>query len=361
MTAIQLIDRRMPVFHNAKVVDYPDFENRFITLMTGDENKRQQLADQDILTEYKISGAFTGNRNAKTMASSGLFSVVDLPVWPAAPEDSTLDYPWPVQQGNNIVTVPFSGLFDLIIPPLYHNQLLDYALADRVSDHLPENGVCLYAGSNWFSRNTDAADVERFTRGMKTRPVFMDNSMQAATRFGQYGGTLPYYPGKLRLFNLFEPFGNNEIRELYDRLDPRLYWVNLEPGSEISLIRLCTAADFMWNMRDYDPDLSLWHVLVSRYGADAAGELIHFADRYGLLLEIQLKLQRKEPLARNLKNIESDMAEMDAILARLTALLGPGNAQSLQLIQPSNLLVPELLKLSTQVKQNLIPYLKPAT
>jgi len=72
-------------------------------------------------------------------------------------------------------------------------------------------------------------------------------------------------------------------------------------------------------------------------------------------------LQRKEPLTRNLKNIEADVAELDALLSRLTALLGPGNARSLQLVRPSNLLVPELLRLSTQLKEDLNPYLKPAT
>jgi hypothetical protein len=361
MTAIQLIDRRMPVFHNARVVDYPDFENRFITIGLGERNAIRPEPDPDIMAVYKINGAFAREQVVDRHIGSGLFSIVTLPAWPAEPEDSTLDYPWPVRRSPDPVTVTVPGLFNLVIPPLFHNQLLDYAQADQVAISLPGNAVCLYAGSDWFSRNTDAADIARFTNGLTTRPAFMDNSMQAATPRGLYGGAMPYFPGKLRLFNLFEPFGNSGIREFYDRLDPRLYWVNFEARSEISLIRLCTAADFMWNSRDYDPDQSLWYVLVSRYGADAARELVYFADRYSLLLEIQLKLQRKETLPQNLKNIQADMDALDASLSRLTALLGPGHAQSLQLIRPSNLLIPELLKLSTRLKESLNTYLKPAT
>jgi len=34
----------------------------------------------------------------------------------------------------------------------------------------------------------------------------MDNSMLISTEWGQFAGSNGYYPGKIRLFNIFEPF-----------------------------------------------------------------------------------------------------------------------------------------------------------
>ena len=72
-----------------------------------------------------------------------------------------------------------------------------------------------------------------------------------------------------------------------------MYWINQPARTQIDVIRLATAADFTWNTRDYDPDFSLWKILASRYGVDAARELIHYADHYGLVLETELKRAKK--------------------------------------------------------------------
>jgi hypothetical protein len=90
----------------------------------------------------------------------------------------------------------------------------------------------------------------------------------------------------------------------------------------MDVIRLATAADFMWNTRDYDPDYSLWKVLASRYGVDAARELIHYANQYGLMIETELKLQRNEQVQRNLKNIREDLNVLSVSTRNLEKRLG---------------------------------------
>jgi hypothetical protein len=62
-----------------------------------------------------------------------------------------------------------------------------------------------------------------------------------------------------------------------------------------------------------------------------------------------------------MKNIQADIGELDDICSRLTELLGPVQAQALQLSRPSNRLVTELLKLSKILKESLEPYLKPVS
>jgi hypothetical protein len=208
------------------------------------------------------------------------------------------------------------------IAPVYNNYLLDYMqFMDQVKLN-PPSATHFYSGSSFFSLNTDDADFSRYIGYARSKPVFMDNSMLISTSWGRYNGAMPDYPGKLRVYSLIEPFLNDGIKHHRDNLDTSMYWINLEAGSELDVIRLATAADFMWNTRDYDPDLSLWKVLVSRYGDDAARELIHYANQYGLLLETEQKLLRNEQVQRNLKNIRQDLSVIWVSARNLEKWLG---------------------------------------
>jgi hypothetical protein len=59
-TAIQLFDNKKFIFHNAKVIDYPDFENRYYNMPASDNKSglSKSLAFIDDLTSYKINGAY---------------------------------------------------------------------------------------------------------------------------------------------------------------------------------------------------------------------------------------------------------------------------------------------------------------
>ena len=115
---------------------------------------------------------------------------------------------------------------------------------------------------------------------------------------------------------------NAGIRDHLASMDSSMYWINQTAHSEIDVIRLAPAADFMWNTRDYDPDYSLWKVLVSRYGVNASRELIHFANLYGMMLEAELKLQKNEQIQRNLKNIRENLAVLSVSARNLEKWLG---------------------------------------
>ena len=52
-------------------------------------------------------------------------------------------------------------------------------------------------------------------------------------------------------------------------------------------------------MDAYDPDFSLWKILVSRYGHDAAKELLEFGDALSGMLEINLLLQQNDQVKKN--------------------------------------------------------------
>jgi len=244
--------------------------------------------------------------------------VVFAPRW-IMPEDSTLSYP---EFMNLTFSDSVTAEQSMLIAPVYNNYLLDYL---QYMNQVTLNSSFVtrfYSGSSFFSLNTDDADFARYFAYTHSKPVFMDNSMLTSSEWGQYNGSYPYYPGKIRLFSIIEPFMNFGIRDHLSQLDTSMYWVNQPARSEIDLIRLATAADFMWNTRDYDPDYSLWKVLESRYGVDAARELIHYANQYGLMLETELKLQRNEQIQRNLKNIREDLSVLSVSTRNLEKWLG---------------------------------------
>jgi hypothetical protein len=351
LTALQLIDGKEPVFHNARIVDYPDFENRYFTLgeFPDPAAAGPYAGISGELAAYKMNGVFHSiGKNSNVAKNSplyiykeraselpgfglGIISVektvnneikadrmVYAPKW-IIPEDSTLCYPLsPDLYGSDTSPAPQP----MEIAPAYNNYLLDYLQFMNQVTLNPAPGTRFYSGSSYFSVNTDDADFARYSGYTHSKPVFMDNSMQMSTLWGKYNGSYPYYPGKIRLFSIIEPFLNQGIRDHLDQLDSSMYWINLPAHSEIDVIRLATAADFMWNTRDYDPDYSLWKILVSRYGADASRELIHYANQYGLLLETELKIQRNEQVQRNLKNIREDLSVLSVSTRNLEKWLG---------------------------------------
>jgi len=390
LSAIQLIDARQPVFHNAKVIDYPDFENRFYTLgnIPDPSAVRTYAGFARQLEDYKMNGAYWFRRdsvgNNPGISAAGLKEILsgmgrfDLgyvrtqlpddsnryhPGMIYAPEmvmpdDTTLSYPFPVilksqdiagrNSGNLVTGTTSRTLKYYFMHPVFNNQLMDYSdyAAHENRNEIPVAFV--YSGSSYFSVNTDEADINRFIMFAGRKPVFMDNSMLTTSIRDQYRDDYPYYSGKIRLFNIFEPFGNTSILDYYNRLDNSMFWVNYSASSETDIIRLATAADFMWNMRSYNPEYSLWKVLMSRYGSDAARAIVHYADQYGLMLEIESKLIKREQIPRILKNLRGDFQRLADTGKNVEKILGPNHNLS-----------KEISSLNTSLRTRMEKFIKP--
>jgi hypothetical protein len=111
-------------------------------------------------------------------------------------------------------------------------------------------------------------------------------------------------------------------------------------------IRIATAADFMWNMGCYDPELSIWKVLVSRYGIHTTRELYGFNDAYFCALASVIGLKNGIEPQKNLKLIAEKLDQMEGSLGRLGQLTGFDDAvlnelkslkQSLEILYDSEL------------------------
>jgi predicted TIM-barrel fold metal-dependent hydrolase len=78
----------------------------------------------------------------------------------------------------------------------------------------------------------------------------------------------------------------------------------------------------MWNSDSYRGDLSLWKVLQSRYGAEVSRELIRYADKYGLMLELLLRMHEIKQVARNLKDAQQTLSELNHMVSAIGRNLG---------------------------------------
>jgi hypothetical protein len=346
LTLLQMLDSHDPILHNARITDYPDFPSRLFTLDARKENKHRVNLSPIIgqLIDYKFNGAIIVNSGGLASFGHGekwftgdITSLFDLygSLGYVEPRDSLLTYDYPLE-----IKLPekSSHHTEFIFAPVFNNQMMDFADFSDHSQIEHDDAKLVYTGSSFFSYNTDAMDINRYTEAYGAVPVFMDNSMRTATSWGRYDGNKDFYPGKIRLFNIFEPFADSDIRSYFSLIDTSYFIVNLPVNSEIEIIRLATAADFMWNAATYSKDYSLWKVLFSRYGKENARYLVEYADKYGLILETLEKIKLNIQKSRNIKSGQLYIADLTAILAKISDKLG-ANSQIVKDLQDVNALL----------------------
>jgi hypothetical protein len=124
---------------------------------------------------------------------------------------------------------------------------------------------------------------------------------------------------------LFEPFNNIELCYYNNLLNRDRVFINQSVTSEIDKIKLLTALDFYWNTESYNRDLSLWKVLVSLYGQQAARELILFGDSFSSLLEINGRISQGSQAGKQIRLGNHLTTIMDGQLLKITGQLGEKN------------------------------------
>ena len=106
LTTIQMIDNKAPVFHNARIIDYPDFPMRFYTIdhlndPAGIAMQKEFAAE---LAAYKFNGALvlhdSGWENQAKPVNISFFDIIPVRGY-KTPEDSTLTYRFPVEEDGS--------------------------------------------------------------------------------------------------------------------------------------------------------------------------------------------------------------------------------------------------------------------
>ncbi|UCG26993.1 MAG: beta-N-acetylglucosaminidase domain-containing protein [Bacteroidales bacterium] len=181
-------------------------------------------------------------------------------------------------------------------PPWYLNEFIDRSQGKAeqyfsdLMPEIPEEIAILWTGNTVRSLSYDMADLERYKRLIGRNPMIWDNTLYARGLETEYGGYPAMYPGKVRMCNLFEPYDVFLPEDFCEYVDNHMF-VNGAASSEMYRIKYATVADFEWNTKAYNPDFSLWKVLVTQFGKEQAIMLLEFNDAYYGLTDICMKME----------------------------------------------------------------------
>jgi hypothetical protein len=209
-------------------------------------------------------------------------------------------------------------------PPWYANEFIDRSEGraevyfKELIDQIPPDIVIVWTGPTVRSLSIDMADLNRYASLIQRWPMLWDNTLYARNiETRRYGGYATYYPGKVKMCNLFEPYDTYRPKDFHQYNDGGHLFTNADAFSEIYKIKYATVADYEWNASAYNPELSLWKVLTSMYGPACAKDLMLVNDAYYALYDRCLRMEYAGVNDADLKWAAVFLAELSARLHRL--------------------------------------------
>ena len=98
-------------------------------------------------------------------------------------------------------------------PPWYSNEHIDRSdgkaevYLKELTFQIPQDVAVIWTGPTIRSLSIDMADLHRYKSLIGRWPMIWDNTLYARNlETKRYGGYTTYYPGKVRMCNLFEPY-----------------------------------------------------------------------------------------------------------------------------------------------------------
>jgi len=213
------------------------------------------------------------------------------------------------------------------IPPWYANELVDQSRGQGeqylrdLADNIPDQVSILWSGPSQQSNSIDEADFYRYNSLTDRELVIWDNSLNTLPDILSDTSLSMSFSLKLRTLNICEPYQVKFTGRSLPGSQAGKIIINSPLDSELMKIRMATAADYMWNTQKYDPDLSLWKVLVSRYGQEAAMNLYHFNESYMTLFGSLTTLKNGTGNQRHARQIKDKLEVMQETLAILDGLI----------------------------------------
>jgi hypothetical protein len=218
-------------------------------------------------------------------------------------------------------------------PPWYLNEFIDRSggkaevYLKELAALIPQEIAIIWTGPTVRSLSIDMADLNRYRDLIGRWPMFWDNTLYARNLETKvYGGYTTYYPGKVRMCNLFEPLDTDRPAGFHDLNDGRHMYVNGTAENEVYRIKFATVADYEWNTSAYIPELSLWKALTQAYGPACAKEVLSFNEAYYGLYELCMRMEREEEKREEYTRRGGTwLTRMDQSLSFLQQQLPPGH------------------------------------
>ncbi len=180
----------------------------------------------------------------------------------------------------------------------------------------------IWTGPTIRSLSIDMADLHRYKSLIGRWPMIWDNTLYARNlETKRYGGYTTYYPGKVRMCNLFEPYDTYKPKDFQRYNHGRQMYTNGSADSEVYKIKYATVADYAWNTAAYNPELSLWKVLCRTYGPAVAKKLIRFSDAYYGIYGTCLRMEMEGAKDEYVKNGQNFLTDMNNFLLEISQAL----------------------------------------
>jgi len=210
-----------------------------------------------------------------------------------------------------------------LLPPWYSNRDLGMSRgqAERylmdLAAKLPEDLKYLWTGPDVRSTDISTVDYKRYQELAGRDLVLMDNTLGSLPELSMDTLSMKGHPMKLRCLSIFEPFAVDFSEPFALPEGKGKMLVKASLSSEIMKLRIATAADFMWNTGDYNPDISIYKVLVSRFGEVLTTELYVFNDAYYSALASIISLRNGMEQQRTIRHINDQFELMKESLHSL--------------------------------------------
>lgn len=204
-----------------------------------------------------------------------------------------------INQLHDWVQANYPGTRFEFCPPWYNNLYIDITpgraeiyFRELVSQ-IPDDIAIIWTGPTIRSLSIDMIDIYRYAGLIGRYPMLWDNTLYArGLETKVYGYYACYYPGKVRMSNLFEPYDIYLPAEFQNYNHSRHMYMNGSASSETFKIKYMTVADYEWNTKAYDPEFSLWKALVTAFGPTNAKTLLYFNDAYYGLYDMCMRMER---------------------------------------------------------------------
>ncbi len=161
----------------------------------------------------------------------------------------------------------------------------------------------LWSGPVLSSFVIDDADYQVFTRDQHPPLILFDNTMISRPEEAIVSSYHALYPGVMANASLFAPYTTQITKNVRDSIKAQCI-LNINSMSDFNMIRLATAADYLWNVGDYDPFLSAWKALVAKYGKPLAIELVFFNDFYYKIISLSMEIKKSGNNQKAMKTLD---------------------------------------------------------
>ena len=374
----QLLDETKPIFYKADIVDYPDFLQRSFLIHDYKKSEKELKQNLDLFREYKLNVPYFElyQDNLKHYPFSeiqeiaewenGINLMIKLEATDSLPSENSLSNKIPksvksvlisqninenllnpdntvfsklknesfyqLEKCINIINRKNKSVNILFAPPFNSLELIDYSKGQSVfyfnnlRNAISRDLSIVWTGDSYCSNSIDYPELNRMYNLIHDYPILLDNSLFTSDLRFKTKNIQNYYAGKIRVLSLFEPYNMNTYNNFYLHNRARKVILNINSLSESGTLRVLTAANYYWNVKDYNPDKTLWIVLNRLYGRETAIKLLKFNDAVFGIKEICRKIESNGLHHKNVRIAKSfknslikyyDLLEKDLDNARM--------------------------------------------